>query len=317
MARALTGFFLCTVLLGGLAAAQEYQRAEVFGGYSYLNVDTNGLTSRQSLNGWESSLSININKWLAGEGDVSGYYKGYSALGVSARVSDYGYVFGPRFNYRPNDSSTVFVHTLFGGDHLGGSVSGSLFGIPISGSASQNGFAMAFGGGVQQKVAPHFAVSASTDWVLTRHNIFGGNRVNQNNFRVGVGVVYTFGAVQTLATSAQKQQHPVMQQQQPPSRTTQQVENLQLGKLRLEKVGLSGEAKSIYGFTVTGVVPNSPAERAGISVGDFIVAVDGRPIKTDDDLYAALSASSGKAVVTTSRPEWLSNITRQHELVVQ
>src|ERR1035441_715151 len=54
-------------------------------------------------------------KWLAGEGDVSGYYKGYSALGVSARVSDYGYVFGPRFNYRPNDSSTVFRSEMAGG----------------------------------------------------------------------------------------------------------------------------------------------------------------------------------------------------------
>ena len=52
-------------------------KAEVFAGYSYLNIDTNKLTSRQSTNGWGTSVSANFNKWLAAEFDLSGYYKSY------------------------------------------------------------------------------------------------------------------------------------------------------------------------------------------------------------------------------------------------
>jgi hypothetical protein len=310
MKTALIAFVLWGFCLSGLVFAQDFQRAEVFGGYSYLNIDTNGLTSRQSMNGWETSLSVNFNKWVAAEGDFSGYYKGYGALGVSARASDYGYVFGPRFNYRPNDSFTVFGHTLFGGDHLGGSVSGSLFGYPVSASASQNGFAMAFGGGVQQRIAKHFAVRGGADWVLTHHNVFGGNSVDQNNFRLSVGVVYTFGGVGKQAAAPQ-------QQGVPSGSAPQQSVDLQLGKLRLEKLGLSGEVKSVYGFTVTGVAPNSPAAQSGIAVGDYIVAVNAKPIKTADDLFSVLSVSSGKVVISTSNPLWLSNHTQQHELVIE
>src|ERR1700691_3659321 len=53
----------------------QYSRADLFAGYSYVNIDTNGLTSRQNANGWEAAVSGNFNKWFAVEGDVSGYYK--------------------------------------------------------------------------------------------------------------------------------------------------------------------------------------------------------------------------------------------------
>jgi hypothetical protein len=36
----------------GLAFGQD-SRADLFAGYSYVNIDTNGITSRQSGNGWE------------------------------------------------------------------------------------------------------------------------------------------------------------------------------------------------------------------------------------------------------------------------
>jgi len=53
--------------------AQDYPKAEVYGDYSYVNIDTNGLSSRQSANGWEASVSGAFNKWFAVEGDVGGY----------------------------------------------------------------------------------------------------------------------------------------------------------------------------------------------------------------------------------------------------
>lgn len=174
-------FVLC-MFLGGFAVAQEVQRAEIFGGYSYMNADTNGLTSRQSASGWDSSVSVNLHRYLAVESAVSGYYRN-NLLNSGVNVWDYGFLAGPRFNFRQ-----AFFHALFGMDRLTGSTT--------SLSASQNSFATAIGGGVQVRVAPHYAVRTSADWLLTRQNIAdpSGPRSNQNNFRVSVGLVYSFGS---------------------------------------------------------------------------------------------------------------------------
>jgi S1-C subfamily serine protease len=42
------------------------------------------------------------------------------------------------------------------------------------------------------------------------------------------------------------------------------------------------------GAFVTGVVQGSPAQKAGIKTGDIIVAADGQPVKSVDDLIAAV-----------------------------
>lgn len=185
--KALNTILFCTIVQGGLALAQDFQRAEVFGGYSYLNADS-GPNGRQGMNGWEASFAYNVNPWLAVEGDVSGYHRGYSVPKVGTGYShDYVYVFGPRFNYR-----MMFAHILFGADHIG--THATFFGEPVD-LESLNGFAMAFGGGVQQKIAQHFAIRGGADWVFTHHNVSGGSTFDQNNFRLNVGIVYTFGAV--------------------------------------------------------------------------------------------------------------------------
>lgn len=69
MKRALLAFavFAALVLYASAANAQEFPRAELFAGYSYVNLDTNGLTSRQSMNGWESGAVFSFNRWVAAE----------------------------------------------------------------------------------------------------------------------------------------------------------------------------------------------------------------------------------------------------------
>ena len=116
----------------------------------------------------------------------------YGIVGLSLLIRltaggrDYGFAGGPRFKYRQ-----FFVHSLFGADRLTGTEPIAISGASVS--FSQTDFMFIQGGGVQLKIAPHVAVRTSADWVLTRHNISGGNRVDQNNFRVGVGLVFTFG----------------------------------------------------------------------------------------------------------------------------
>jgi hypothetical protein len=51
-------------------SSQDFH-ADLYGGYSYVNIDTKGLTSRQNTNGWEAAISSNFNRWFAVEGDVS------------------------------------------------------------------------------------------------------------------------------------------------------------------------------------------------------------------------------------------------------
>jgi hypothetical protein len=157
-------------------------RFEVYTGYSYLNVDTNSLSSRQSLNGFETSASVGIVRHLAAEGSFAAYFKN-NVLGSIVSAHDLSFLGGPRVTFGEG-----FVHALVGVDRFTGSALGL--------SASQTGFAGAFGGGVQSKpFGRHFAVGTSADYVLTRHNMFGGPAYTQNNFRLGGGIVFLFDHV--------------------------------------------------------------------------------------------------------------------------
>jgi len=231
-----------------------------------LNIDTNGLTSRQSANGWEAAVSGNFNKWFAVEGDVSGYYKTYSVnlealnLGtVNVKVTDYSYAGGPRINLRP-----IFVHALFGGDHLTGSALGF--------SESQDGLAGLVGGGVQWKVSGPWSVRASADYAFTRHNIFGGPSVTQNNIRASVGIVYCFGGTER-APKTPRHSAP---------------RNSGAGML-ISSLGITAAVGSNPGAEITDEEPNGVAALAGIRVGDVINAVDGKPVSTPMELAAGLA----------------------------
>jgi hypothetical protein len=154
---------------------------ELFGGYSYLNADMNGLDSRQSVHGWNASVSTNVNPWFAAEFDVAGYYKTVSGILYQA----YSYAAGPRVNFRP-----VFVHALFGGDRSSFGSSGI--------SVSQNSFAGMLGGGVQVPLTHGLAFRGSVDYVFSRHNIFkvlnpSLPSVTQNNIRASAGIVILLG----------------------------------------------------------------------------------------------------------------------------
>jgi len=262
--------------LCGSAFGQDVPRAEVFGGYSYLNIDTNGLSSRQSANGWEAAISGNFNNWFGVEGDVAGYYK--TIAGVSVR--DYSYAGGPRCNYRQLPSVTIFGHALLGGDHLTGSFAGL--------SASQDSFASAFGGGVQWRVAPQWAVRASGDYVLTHHNIFGsaGSSFTQSNFRASVGIVYVFGGRREASSGGRNQTTNVPIQTGPASEAALLV--------------VAGYATDI-GFKITSVRAGSPAAQIYLSPGDTIFQIDGRDVQNSHDIEAAITTSASGTVKITFR----------------
>ena len=275
------------VAVPALAFGQD-SKADLFGGYSYVNIDTNGLTSRQSANGWEASVSGNFNKWFAVEGDVSAFYKTYnvnlSGLGfglgiVDVKVTDYSYSGGPRINLRP-----VFIHALFGGDHLTGSALGY--------SASQDGLAGRIGGGVQWKVSGPWSIRGSADYAFTRHNIFGGPVVLQNNVVASVGIVYSFGS-----------------RRQPAIAVPRQLNAPRLSGMPIAELGITVALGDNPGAMITGEAPSGVGALAGLNVGDVITAVDGTPVKTPMELAAALAGHSAGDKITLGfmiRGQWQS-----------
>jgi hypothetical protein len=68
-------------------------------------------------------------------------------------------------------------------------------------------------------------------------------------------------------------------------------------------VGWTEEATAAGGVRVSQIAADSPAEKAGLSVGDRIVRFDGRPIRSDDDFFAAVAAANSPATVTVQRSE--------------
>ena len=275
----------CCLVVSAFALGQE-SRADLFGGYSYVNIDTNGLSPRQSANGWEASISGNFNKWFAVEGDVSAYYKTFSATlngaTASAKITDYSFAGGPRINFKP-----IFVHALFGADHLTGP------GAEANTSASQDGMAGLAGGGVQFKVSGPWSVRASADYVFTRHNIFGGPSVTQNNYRAGVGIVYSFGGRHASEPPARMTQPNAVPPANPPPPAPpappQGAPGTTKARVNISSLGIVVILGSSTGAEIAEVAPNGVAALAGLHPGDVINGVDGRAVKTPMELATELA----------------------------
>jgi len=276
-------------------SAQDYDKAEVHGGYSYLSIDTNGLTSRQSANGWEAGASGNFNKWFGVEFSGSGYYKNYDidltplGLGtIAVKVRDYSYVAGPRLNYK-----MVFVHGMVGGDHLSGSASGY--------SASQDGLAGVFGGGIQQKVAGSWALRVSADYIFSRHNIFGGSSYTQNNYRASAGIAYVFGGGSRNKSVSG-------------SSTSSSAPSGSNVSMPIPELGVSViTTENNKGAEVVNITPGGVADFGGLHRGYIITSVDTKDVHTPMELAAVLSGVTGKVQIgynfKTSALGWMSNVT--------
>jgi opacity protein-like surface antigen len=169
-----------TLVLVGLFAlpvlAQDNYKAEIFGGYQFTRINPGSGVEGQNYNGWNASVTANLNNWLGITGDVSGAYKGIA--GVDTNV--YNFLFGPTVSYRQSENLKPFAHVLFGVSRAGAGFGGI--------SASDNALAVAFGGGADYRINKNFAVRlAQFDYLMTR---FGSS--TQNNIRLSTGLVVRF-----------------------------------------------------------------------------------------------------------------------------
>jgi len=161
------------------ASAQDtYPSAEVFGGYSFLNVG--GFGDRESAHGVGFSIAGNLGKQFGIVGDFSYHRKTFDDLGVDVKATVTTFLFGPRLSVR-GKSATGFVHVLAGGARLGGSA----FGI----SDSTTGFALGLGGGVDINAGKSIAIRlGQLDYIPAR---FEGEWFH--SVRYEAGIVIKFG----------------------------------------------------------------------------------------------------------------------------
>lgn len=203
---------LAVMTCGCIAVAQDYPKAELFGGFNITHLDTENIQSvlpagtnvKEWYPGWEIAGQYNLTKLIGIKGDISGNYgQPISFPGVtgfpSARA--YSFLFGPVVSVR-RDRITPFVHALFGGNHASVDASATVPNPAISDTA----FAMAFGGGLDWKLTHHFSVRLGQfDYLYTKHDgcaivAAAGGPANtpaceaqfpphQNNFRFATGIV--------------------------------------------------------------------------------------------------------------------------------
>jgi hypothetical protein len=152
-----------------------------FIGYSYTQTN---LTPAQStnLNGWNGSVELKVLPLLGVVADVSGHYGSQDTevlgIGGDANLSEYNYLFGPQLSFKLG-KFRPFVHALFGGAHIGETLS--------TASNSSNSFADALGGGIDYHLFPLISWRFQLDALQTR--FFG---TTQNNPRFSTGIVVHF-----------------------------------------------------------------------------------------------------------------------------
>jgi opacity protein-like surface antigen len=152
--------------------AQEYPRAEVFGGYSYFHTDDGA-----DLHGWNASVSGNLNSWFGLVADFSGHYDSTSSRSeltlpdfpefpfppvltvFTAKTSIHTFLAGPRFSYRKTERITPFGHVLFGASrrHTESELTLDVLGR-TSFSDNKTSFAAALGGGLDVELGRNIAL---------------------------------------------------------------------------------------------------------------------------------------------------------------
>jgi len=178
-----------------LAAAQEFPKAEIFGGYSYANMPL--LTNRTSTNGWNASATINFYRWFGLTSDFGGLYGADGGetltLGtatVTEKVTEniHTFMFGPQVSYR-RSRFVAFAHFLVGENRTGETISlastSPVFVTTSSGPRSATGSCAGMGLGVD------FAINKKLAWRLQGDSLITNN--SSSNARISTGLVFRIG----------------------------------------------------------------------------------------------------------------------------
>jgi hypothetical protein len=200
----LTVGYVCLTVVSQCLHAQS---GEATANYSFVIYNpAKSLAGSRYLNGGGGSLGVNLNEYFMVKGEFQGYGTTTFTYHVPKTANSAGgtfesqgnlftYMFGPQVTI-PLDNKRIFAEALFGGANT--NVYANLFkAAGVTGlSSSNNGFAMAIGGGFDIAITDHVAVRpVQFDYLLTRYEWKPIGINNQSNFRFQAGVVFAFGSL--------------------------------------------------------------------------------------------------------------------------
>ncbi len=190
---------LLLLLLPVTLAAQDLPRVGFFVGYSRFRVSS-GFSPESTaysvdaagLNGWNLTVTGNINRWIGAEADFGGYYgtttvralrplPPFDGFSYSPNFKGRTYLFGPRLSFCRHERFTPFIHALFGRVILSK--------IP-PGNSSDSFFGFALGGGLDVTAVRHLAVRALQVDYVSGHT--GSGSLGANNLRLSTGAAVLF-----------------------------------------------------------------------------------------------------------------------------
>ncbi|QQS46372.1 MAG: hypothetical protein IPM66_21090 [Acidobacteriota bacterium] len=193
--------------------AQDHPKAELFGGYSALVVESRELTvdtvnqtfvRRETgfLNGWNASLAYSPLRWLGFVADFSGHYGDIdhkimtpfqnATLGLNTDV--HNFLFGPQFSAR-QDNYTAFARAMVGATVIDASATS----LGESFSDGESGFAFGVGGGFDVRISDRISWRIiQADYIRARFSqpkvVINGETLSEsipiNTVRISSGFVF-------------------------------------------------------------------------------------------------------------------------------
>jgi hypothetical protein len=186
-------FALILLLVFSFAAPSDAQRNgqwQLFAGYSYMRANVREYfkstpivyslrNQYANLNGWNVSITENVNKWFGGTLDVSGHYGSPSLQGTNTTQQAYTVSYGPQF-FHQGRSLRLFGHVLGGLTHISTEVS------PTGPHASGTSFTIAPGGGLDMHLFKYGSLRLfQAEYFHT--NLQGSSN---NQLRISTGIVF-------------------------------------------------------------------------------------------------------------------------------
>jgi Outer membrane protein beta-barrel domain len=201
------------LLSASIAAATDWPSMETFLGYNFVRFNPNsGYLPSFNANGGGGQFVYNVTPWIGGVFDMGAVTKG-TLNQTPVDITVLNFVAGPRVTFHNHSRFLPFAQVLFGGAYSTASTPITLIpgtanvfppGVilnplqPLQAriNASNTGFAMMAGGGLDIKISKHVAFRPiGVDYYLTRlPSLLTGNTSNRNNFRYSAGVNFLFGA---------------------------------------------------------------------------------------------------------------------------
>jgi outer membrane protein OmpA-like peptidoglycan-associated protein len=203
------------LLFTTMTAAQDFPKAEVFAGYTYVRANSALDNPSFSANGGSGQLVVNFNRWVGFVTDIGAVHNG-NISDVHLDSTFTHYMFGPRISIRKHSRVTPFFQFLMGGVHASTSKgldvdipphAGNPIYIPGQGDVVQGGqvslraghsqtaFGFGLGGGMDIKINKYVSFRPiSLEWYMARlQNIRTLTDNNQQNLRYSTGFNFTLG----------------------------------------------------------------------------------------------------------------------------